>query len=150
MSLAFHGPSGSFERRWIVYAMLRDNVQHHLEHGTRSTEFSHLHTLGEALIRGEVSVPALELRRELERVGDVLRRSIEELAVGVRTRSIQMVRLPLPTEGETVLASSIGWEAPFPLEGALTLDDAFGSLVAELLRITDAATDSDVVSVADS
>ena len=150
MSLAFHGPSGSFERRWIVYAMLRDNVQHHLEHGTRGTEFPHLHALGEALIRGEVSVPALELRRELERVSDMLRRPIEDLAVSVRTRSIQMLRFPVPTKGETVLASDIGWEAPFPLEGAPTLDDAFGSLVAELLRVTDAATDSDLVTVVDT
>jgi hypothetical protein len=150
MTLAFHGPSGSFERRWIVYAMLRDNVQHHLERGTRGTEFAHLHALGDALVRGEVSVPASELRRELERVGDMLRLPIEELAVSVRTRSIQMLRFPVLTEGETVLAADIGWEAPFPLADALTLDDAFGSLVAELLRVTESATPSAVVTVVDT
>jgi len=150
MSLAFHGPSGSFERRWIVYAMLRDNVQHHLEQGARGTDFPHVHELGNALIRGEVSVPALELRRELERARVVLSQPAEELAVSQRTRSIQLLRFPLPNESDTALASEIDWEAPFPLEGAVTLDDAFGSIVTELLRITEGATDADVVTVVDS
>ena len=31
MSFLFMGPNGSVESRWITYALLRDNVQHHLE-----------------------------------------------------------------------------------------------------------------------
>jgi hypothetical protein len=150
MSFTFQGPTGSFERRWIVYAMFRDNVQHHLENGEVSEAFRELHQLGNALVQGRVSVPAPELRREIQRSLPLLERSIDDLAVSVKTRSIQMLRLPLPAISGTTLASEIGWEAPFPLEGALTLSDAFGSLVAELLRITEGAKDGDLVTVIDS
>jgi len=49
MSLSFTSDKGSFEERWIVYAFLRDCVQHHLEGGTPSSKFSALHKVSEAL-----------------------------------------------------------------------------------------------------
>jgi len=150
MSLMFQGPGGSFERRWIVYAMLRDNVQHHLEGGTPSSAFSRVHGLGDALTGTEVVVPALELRNELEHLHGVLERPIADLAVSLRTRAAHSLRFPLPAERNTVLAAAIDWEPPFPLKGAATLGDAFGSLVSELLRITEGAKAGDVVRVVDS
>jgi hypothetical protein len=57
---------------------------------------------------------------------------------------------PAGRAARTTIASEIGWEVPFPLDGALTLGDAFGSLVAELLRITDEASAGYLVTVIDS
>jgi hypothetical protein len=56
MSLAFSGPGGSLEVRWIVYALLRDNVQHHLEGGKPSAAFSAVHETSEG------KPPALDAR----------------------------------------------------------------------------------------
>lgn len=150
MSMSFIGPSGSFERRWIVYAMLRDNVQHHLEGGTPTEEFGALHRLGDAMWTGKVSVPALALRAELSKAAELLARPIADLAVSIRTRAVCTYTLNRPDERGTVLARLMEWEVPYPLLDAATLDDAFGSLHAELMRITEGATPTDVVEVLDS
>jgi hypothetical protein len=150
MSLSFLGPGGSFERRWIVYAMLRDNVQHHLEGGTPSPDFACLHALGEALVAGSVAVPALSLRSELMRARQLLDRPIDDLAISLKTRAAHMLSFPPPEQRSTDLVSKVGGLPPFPLEGAGTLGDAFGSLVLELLRISEGASPSDVIEVVDS
>ena len=67
MSLSFHGPKGSLEQRWIYYAMLRDSVQHHIEGGKPTEDFDCLHRVSDALVEHRVTVPALRLRKELER-----------------------------------------------------------------------------------
>jgi hypothetical protein len=149
MSLTFQGPKGAFERRWIVYAMLRDNVQHHLENGAPTEAFSALHGLGAALLRGEVAVPARKLRAELTEARGLLDRPIEELAVSVRTRAICALLFPLPNLQETELASRAEWTVPFPTAGARTLGDLFGSLIEELLRITEGASSEDEVTAID-
>ncbi len=149
MSLIFEGPGGSFERRWIVYAMLRDNVQHHLEQGQPSAAFEHLHRLGDALSGTAVSVPALALRDELTRAKPLLDLPIADLAVSLRTRAVQTLAFPLPERRNSVLVSAVGWTPSFPLDGAKVLGDAFGSLVVELLRIIGDAGPDDVVSVTD-
>lgn len=150
MSLSFLGPAGSFERRWIVYAMLRDNVQHHLEGGSPSPEFTQIHALGEALLSGRVAVPALALRAELLRAQELMDRPIDDLAVSLRTRAVLTMGFPLLGTPSTDLVSEAGWTLPFPLAGARTLGDAFGSLLVELLRITENAKSSDVVEILDS
>jgi hypothetical protein len=150
VSLTFEGPKGSFERRWVVYAMLRDNVQHHLEGGEPTTDFRRLHSLGEALSTGSVSVPALELRTELGRLDGLLALPISRLAISLRTRAVHTLSFPLPDLRATSLVSTVGWAPPFPLAGAHTLSDAFGSLVVELRRITDGAAPGDEVTVTDS
>jgi hypothetical protein len=149
MSLIFQGPGGSFERRWIVYAMLRDNVQHHLEGGAPSGEFSALHTLGEALSNGEVTVPAPKLRSELLRARVLLDRPADDLAVSVRTRAACNLSFPLPAVSATALAAQEDWTVPFPMEGAETLGDLLGSFLEELLRVATGASDSDVVRAID-
>jgi hypothetical protein len=143
MSLSFIGPGGSCERRWIVYALLRDNVQHHLEDGTPTAAFATLHALGDALAKGEISVPIGALRAELDRVAPLLKRPVADLAVSSRTRAVCALELPLTSDRGTELASGVGWEPPISLASVATLGDAFGSLVDELLRITaDAAEDA--------
>jgi hypothetical protein len=115
MSLTFHGPHGAFERRWIVYAMLRDNVQHHLEGGAPTEAFSALHALGSALSRGEVTVPARKLHSELTQTHRLLERPIDDLAVSIRTRAICSLLFPLPNLHATELASVAEWTVPFPM-----------------------------------
>ena len=150
MSLSFIGPNGSVERRWIVYALLRDNVQHHIEGGASSAAFSSLHALGDALAKGEVRVGARSLHGELERAGALLDRPVAELAISVRTRAASTMQFPLPSEDGTMLASTANWTLPAALQSATTLREVFGSLVEELLQITQGAGEQDVVTVIDS
>lgn len=149
MSLTFLGPGGSFERRWIVYAMLRDNVQHHLEHGEPSPEFAALHAIGDALASGEISVSAVTLRAEIERARELLARPIEDFAVSYRTRAVYSFMVQ-PREAGTLLASEAEWTIPFSTEGAKTLGDLFGTLVEELMRVTNGAKAADEVKVLDT
>ncbi len=150
MSLAFTGPGGSTERRWIVYALLRDNVLHHLEGGAPSPRFTALHEVAAALGGGVVSVKALQIRAELEAARDaLLGLPVDELAVSLRTRAALTLGWP-PAEGsDTLLLSEVGLSLPI-VEGANTLDDIFGTLVRELIQLTEGAGESDVVEVADA
>lgn len=127
--------------------MLRDNVQHHLEHGAPSAEFSALHAIGEAPVVGSVRVPAVKLREEMLRARELLSAPLADLAVSVRTRAVCARSFPLPTESSTMLVSEVEWTSPFPTEGLVTLGDVFGSLVEELLRITEGARAEDEVEV---
>ncbi len=149
MSLTFVGPRGSFERRWILYAMLRDNVQYHLEGGTPG-EFIAIHALGEALVHGKVTVSAVALRAELERARTLVSKPLSELAVSIRTRAVCTLKFPLPDVRGATLVSVSGWSVPFELQGASTLGDVFGSLVDELLNVTEGAEKEDEVTVVDS
>lgn len=72
MSLCFTGPSGSVEQRWIVYALLRDNIEHHLENGRPGPAFEFIHSVGAALGGGTVVLNALRLRSEMGRARDAL------------------------------------------------------------------------------
>lgn len=136
MSLTFIGPVSSFERRWIVYAILRDNVQHHLEDGSPTEAFAAIHAAGDALGQGPdgVSVNARKLRDELLIVKErLLQLSIAQLAISIRTRAVTSLAYPLPEHRETGLVQALEWTIPYPLDGAKTLGDIFGTLVNELL-----------------
>jgi hypothetical protein len=150
VSLSFIGRAGSFERRWIVYALLRDNVQHYLEAGESASEFRAIRAIGDALAHGEVKVSARRLHAEVVRVTPLLTRPLADLAISTRTRAACMLELPLPDTSSTALASSIGWQPPLPTADAKTLGDVFGSLVQELLRITENADVEEQVTVLDT
>ena len=53
MSLCFQCPGGAVEERWIIYALMRDNIQHHLEQGSPSGAFEGIHRV-EAVLGGRV------------------------------------------------------------------------------------------------
>lgn len=149
MSLSFRGPAGSVEFRWIAYALLRDNVVHHLG-GTAAT-FASLHAVTRALAGHRVQLDALELRAEAERARDeLLARPIGEIAISRRTRSLLEYDAPAPgAAAETFLVSESGLDLSAIVAGATSLDDAFGFLVRGLLKITEDARPGDVVEVAD-
>jgi hypothetical protein len=138
MSLSFIGAHGAFERRWIVYALFRDNVQHHLEGGTPSSNFDSIHAMAGALGAGasgvEISSPKLraELTEASKRLRDV---PIADLAISLRTRAVTTHCFPLPEMRTTELIRAVGWSVPFSTEGATTLGDLFNSFVDELLAV---------------
>ncbi len=149
MSLLFEGPSGSCERRWIVYALLRDNVQHHLEKGRPGGAFSNLHKVAEALGGQPVEMSAAGLRTELEKSKVLVKRPIEDLAISARTRAVISLRWPPPDTEETALASDIVESIPMLTGNEETLGDVFGGLVDELLSLSQGASADAVVRVTD-
>jgi hypothetical protein len=149
MSLAFFGPQGNLEVRWIVYALLRDNVQHYLEGGTPSTRFAELHRLGEALVNERVRVNAERLRKELEQAKSaLLHRPVTDLALSARTRAVLSGKWP-PVGEDTVVVGAAALNIPLLHAGIRTMADAFGNLVEELLEITAGAGEDDWVEVVD-
>lgn len=140
MSLSFIGARGAFERRWIVYALFRDNVQHHLEGGAPSSDFDAIHAIAGALGAGAggVEIPASKLRAELavasKRLRDI---PIADLAISLRTRAVTTHCFPLPEMRATELVLAVGWSVPFSTDGATTLGDLFNPFVDELFGVLD-------------
>jgi hypothetical protein len=153
MSLAFTGPSGTAEHRWIVYALLRDNVQHHLEGGTPdTTDFEALHAIDAALGGNPVRVNARQFRRELDRASVLLPQPIAFLAISNQTRAIldRSWRASDRRGSRTTSAEGVVSTIPWLSSHARTLDDVFGNLVRSLMAITSLAGEADVVEVDDN
>ncbi len=152
MSLSFASPRGTVEQRWIVYALLRDNVQHHAEGGVRSAAFEALHRAGDALGGGHVEVSARQLFRELQRAQAALGgRPIADLAISARTRAVIDRTWPVPEASGllTMLAREQGVVVPWLDPGMTSCDQVFGHLVRELIAITADAGEADIVEVRD-
>ncbi|CAN93426.1 MULTISPECIES: hypothetical protein [Sorangium] len=151
MSLSFSGPKGWIEQRWIVYALMRDSIQHHLEDGRPSAEFAAIHGAAAALGGQRVMLPARKLHDELRRArAELAGRPIDALAISGRTRAVLSLRWPPPEGLETMLVTD--WGDSVPLLGAPrgdSLDDVFGHLLDGLLRITEGASESDHVEIMD-
>jgi hypothetical protein len=152
VSLSFRGPRGVVEERWIVYAFLRDNVLHHLEHGIPSGEFESLHRVADVLGGQEVRLNARQLRTELERARRALMgRPFSDLAVSARTRAVIERTWPMESAPSTVLVQ----DSPIALTpwlppGMRTLDQVFGNLMRSLLDLTDGAGLDDLIEVHES
>lgn len=152
MSLSYTTSKGSYEQRWIIYAMLRDNVQHHLEGGKPTSSFSEIHAIAQALGGSQVVVSASRLRNELLRAKtDLCPRPLDQLAISLRTRSVLALQWPPPEHRATSLLKESGETVPLlgDLPSNSTLDDVFGSLVEGLLRITADCGPDDTVQVVD-
>ena len=149
MSLLFHGPKGSAEHRWIDYALLRDNVQHHLEGGSPAGAFTHLHAVADALGGRVVSLPAAEIHAELDRARALLTRPVSELAISTRTHAVVSYAWPPPAEQRTRLVKDESTPLPSLTGRETTLADVFGSLLDDLMRITDGAAAGQQLTVTD-
>ncbi|MFO0570724.1 MAG: hypothetical protein U0263_34125 [Polyangiaceae bacterium] len=148
MSLLFVGPSGSTERRWIIYALLRDNVLHHLEGGVPSGRFAVIHGVSVALGGNPVRILASELRRELSSAQALRTRPIAELALSARTVAVISHAWPLPEHSATRLAQD--WNAfPQVAAGADTLGDVFGTFMDELIAVAKSDDAGAIVEVRD-
>lgn len=137
------------EERWIIYALMRDNVQHHLERGSPSGEFEEIHRAGDALGGQAVQLNALRLRAELRRaqVG-LAARPISDLAVSAKTRAVVEGTWPVERQPSTILAAdSVAELVPWLPPDMLTLDQVFGNLIRSLLGVTSGAGPHDLVEV---
>jgi hypothetical protein len=152
MSLCFEGPRGSVEQPWIAYALLRDNVQHHLEGGRPSPAFAATHAIADALGGSRVLLKARTLHAELETARRALAgRPIADLAIGPRTRSVVDRTWPPGGSGETALLGDersrvVPWLSP----SATTLDQVFGPFIRSLLDVTADCGEDDAVEVWDA
>lgn len=150
MSLSFTGPKGWLEQRWIFYALLRDNVQHHLESGSPSSDFECLHSISTVLGGATVTFPARRFNAELTRAREALiKRPIGDLAISVRTQSVLGLGQPVPSRRGTKLVTAWGGTIPTIGSTAKTLDDVFGHLIDGLLEITADAAEDELVTVND-
>jgi hypothetical protein len=149
MSFCFDGPRGSLEQRWIVYALLRDNVQHHLEGGQATDAFQCLYRVADALGGTRVVLPARQLHAEMERAkAALLSRPIVDLAISSRTRAVIDCTWPPPSNQVTeVLGSDFGAAVAWLPAEIDRLDQVFGHLIRSLIEITEGAKVDDVVEV---
>ncbi|MEZ4391756.1 MAG: hypothetical protein R3A48_11720 [Polyangiales bacterium] len=144
MSFLFVGPKGSFEVRWITYALLRDNVQHHV--GDEPTPLNDV-SAAMGTGRAELSAPAVNAAARAARDA-LVELPIDQLAVSERTLSVLSFKALPSSTGATVLASEIGG-VPFVDPRAVTLRDVFGNLLTNLIEVTDGAVEGELVEVRD-
>lgn len=135
MSLMFAGPGGSFEARWMVYAMLRDNVQHHMEKGVPSARFACLHQVSRALGGGSVTLDAATLAEELSALKEVMALPVADLAVSTRTRAAITLQWPPPAEEGTTLLRDTDIKVPLLHAEVKQLGDVCAPFVSQLQAI---------------
>jgi len=146
LSICFIGPSGSCEYPWIRYALLRDNILHHLEGGEPSQAFSAIYSIAGALCGTSISILAVKLREELERARVLLELPIEQLAISARTQAVISMERQLPIGGPTQIVGP-SLNLPWIPQWTTTLDGVFGSLLRELLRTTEGTGPQDFIEV---
>jgi hypothetical protein len=136
MSLTFLGPSGDHEERWITFALLRDNVVHHLDPGRSDPGLAVLYRVTEALGGRRVLLDAAQLRAAAERAERQLRSlPISQLAISSLTQAVLGQVWPAPQQLSTRLVER--WEdLADTTAGAMTLGDVFGSLLTALEELT--------------
>lgn len=147
MSLAFIGPSGSFETRWLPFALLGDNIRHHLEKGLENERFGELRAVQKALGGKSVRLRAAPLRAAAEAASTLLDLPRRQLAVSRATlEALERLR---PSPGDETILLDEAEAISLDVAGARTLRDVFGPLVRSLLEVTEGATADSVVEVFD-
>lgn len=150
MSLQFVGPRGSFEVRWVTYALLRDGVRSELERNGPDPLFAPIHAISGALGKHGVGFPArgLRLATLAARVGLY---DLPSVMVAVSGETISVITGARPTHGESTLSpTELGGRAgTMAVEGAATFGDLISPIVEPLLSITEGALEQDIVEVSD-
>jgi hypothetical protein len=109
MLLHFSARLGSITVPWHLFATLRDNIQHHVEHTTPSTAFAMLHAIERAVDQGSVEVDAQQLHQELLQAWYALAKcDSREIAVGGRTLAILLQLRERPILRRTVPVFELG------------------------------------------
>ena len=147
MSFSFIGARGSFEIPWIQYALIRDNVAHHLEAKGGTDDFASIHRIASVVGEDPVTVPAAKLGREMRVVSErLLTLPVSELAVSAPTRAVLQFTWPVvagpPSEvvGPALMFGAL-------IDGAETLADVFGGAVESFLELTVDAGPSEELEV---
>ena len=115
-------------------ALLRDNVQHHIEAGSADGRFPCLHALANLIWTAEPELlSAARMREELRAAWTALHAlPFEALAVSIHTRAALQGLGEAPAVSGTVLHSATSWPLPPVSNRCETLGDRFSSIVFEL------------------
>ena len=128
------------------YALLRDNILHHLEHGRPSASFVEVYRIGQVLGGASQLLRATKLSEELAQARALCERPIDDLALSSRTRAVLSVKQELPS-GPPTERVGLMRSLPWLPSRAQRLGDVFGYLIDSLLSITRSAQDEDLVQV---
>jgi hypothetical protein len=122
-------------------ALLRDNVQHHLEHGLPSGRFAAIHALADSpWDTAPATINPKTLSSELELVWPSLRDlPIESLAISLRTRAALTHALAPPAVRGTILRRMVQWPVPLDLSTSKDLRALLGGLASDLARVAQEA-----------
>ena len=148
MSITFVGPAGSCEFPWIQYALLRDNVLHHLGKGAITQEFQEIYRIGDTLGGVQIVLSAQRLHDQVKQAQELFALDITCLAVSARTKAVISMDIDLPAGPPTAIIGT-SLNLPWLRDDMQTLGDVFGRLATKLLAITEGATETDVVEVMD-
>ena len=150
MSLLFQTRGGTFEQRWIYYAMFATTCSTTWR-AASGEAFSARSTPSRAC-----SAPAgrraaaKSMASSRAQRDEVLALPMSERVRGEpRTNAVISVAGPLPERRDTMLIRDAS-STHIPIDPSMkTLGDAFGHMVESLLRLTEGAADDDVVEVFD-
>ncbi|MEP7050265.1 MAG: hypothetical protein ABJB12_07935 [Pseudomonadota bacterium] len=118
----------------IATSLFRDNVQHYLEGGVPTDRFLCIQAFADAPWEGRVlALNARKLLNELEMSWSHLRCfSVDDLAIGLRTRAMLAAAPLRPGLRGTVLYRSVNLPIPIDLTASRTLEDVFGRFITDL------------------
>lgn len=149
MSISLLGPRGAYEFPWIRYALLRDNILHHLEQGAFTSSFSETYKIGTVLGGAPVFLSASRLREESNQAQALCLLPIGKLAISARTLAVLRFESTLP-EGPPTRIIGAELKLPWLASNAQHLADVFGDLVTALLHLTEGATAESVIEVVET
>ncbi|HEY2409242.1 MAG TPA: hypothetical protein VGI10_24725 [Polyangiaceae bacterium] len=148
LGITLIGRTLSARADWVRFSLFRDNVQHHLEGGLPSSDYSELHSIALAIEGHDLSLSARQLRRQVLRARAALSElSGDEIAISIRTRAILTGARELPCVHGTVLASAVGWEPSLPEVWVKRFSQLCAPFVNAVLDVTEAASAEDTVLV---
>lgn len=149
MKLIIRGKTHSRTCEWASYAVLRDNVQHYIEHGAPSDRFSTLHSIARAVDGGNCYADPLRLRGEVLRAVSALRSvPLATAAMSTRTCAILAGSKEVPLVGRTSEARMLGW--PLPVSGMPSDSVPFAAeeFISAVVGTTRGAASGDVLQIA--
>lgn len=148
MRLVIRNASGTRACDWESFALLRDNVQHFLEHGEPTARFSALHAIEPIVEVGAVRVDAARLRGEVLRAWCALWNvDLEDAAISLRTRAILTGVRELPEARGTLPARAAGWSLPVRGAAREPVPRGAGPFIQAVLELTETAVDGDTLQV---
>lgn len=115
-----------------MYALIRDNVQHHLEAGAPTPMFAGIHAVSTALGGQSISLSAAQLAREMAIVErDLLPLPASNLALSARTRAVIHFQWPEVAGPATEIVGPLEVFGTL-VRNAKSLGDVFGGVVSAL------------------
>ena len=135
MKLVLSSSKGTHQCAWAAFALIRDNVQHYLEHG-QPGRFVALHQLENAVDNGSCLVDGARLRSEvLKAVYALSDIALSDAAVSLRSYAI-LTGSSQPAVRGTVNARAVGWRLPVQASEFASVTSAAHAFVKCVLDLT--------------